>query len=773
VVTYDLRLPEWKGILAVQFGFSMRVHVRVRDAVGPGGLNPHDVAVATSPARSSSLVNITTEAAMLDGDGRVIRDCLEPHITRFGDTYFAYGYINGPGPYATTCYSSKDLSVWVRESSFPMLNGSAGGQPNIWWYVSVLYNKKNDEYVAFGGGYGHRMDRYQSYTSKTPTGPFVLRRTMSAVFGGPGDSTFFADDDGKAYVAYNAADGVVPFDTVSRFTYIYQLSEDYSNIDSSTLCNTSVSMEGLWLMKNRGTYYLLGSGLVNYDVDDDFYLTAPTPLGPWTYRGYVAPVGSRTFHSQTFKGLTVQGSQGVAHVFIGDRWCNPPMINATCDRAQPGNLSTWCCWPPFADAISIWLPLSFAANGSLVPMHWHDHWLLDTDGWAGSSATAPAPRKTDDTMVGQGSQAFPNLASAAASAIVAEQRAAKAKDGVLRVGIARHSALRYGQQLKNDDDQTAPGTTFDTVMAAAASTIEVDSIAVFGHHFAGDGGAAIYKKLGAAPKPVTLAHFQTANKSWFQLNMQEFTPEMFGARGDGKTSDSEAFNAMFEFVPSGALCSGGPKQYRISKTNGTNYAIRIRKAIRFIGCGAPSCALAYDNTLNATDHAILVQPPGIDVMNGVTANIYTILGLEIAHWHIAPFAESLGFVLTIFGYNSSLEYCNYGRHVIHVDARPATKENRQPTALGVGRMHMHDLYVFSSGGLGGGIGDGASINIDAGGDPHNVGSIYMSRVENVHTSGGIRFRNIGDSNQFNDLRLDGKGGIIGTALSSRFGPPDC
>ena len=261
-----------------------------------------------------------------------------------------------------------------------MVNGSAGGQPNIWWYVSVLYNSKNDEYVAFGGAYGHLTDRYQSYTSQSPTGPFQLRRTLSAVFGGPGDTTFFKDDDDKAYIAYNAADGVIPGAVASRFTYVYQLNAEYDDIVSSTLCNTSVSMEGLWLMKNKGIYYLLGSGLVNYDVDDDFYLTAPTPLGPWTNRGLFAPVGSRTFHSQTFKGLTVQGSTGVTHVFIGHRWCNPPVISATCDNARVGNVSTWCCWPPFTDAISIWLPLSIAANGSLIPLQWHDHWLLDTNG---------------------------------------------------------------------------------------------------------------------------------------------------------------------------------------------------------------------------------------------------------------------------------------------------------------------------------------------------------------------------------------------------------
>jgi hypothetical protein len=45
-------------------------------------------------------------------------------------------------------------------------------------------------------------------------------------------------------------------------------------------------------------YYLFGSPLVVYDDADDFYLTAPSPLGPWSYQGLIAPVGSRTFNSQ-------------------------------------------------------------------------------------------------------------------------------------------------------------------------------------------------------------------------------------------------------------------------------------------------------------------------------------------------------------------------------------------------------------------------------------------------------------------------------------------
>ena len=99
-----------------------------------------------------------------------------------------------------------------------------------------------------------------------------------------------------------------------------------------------------------------------------------------------------------------------------------------------------------------------------------------------------------------------------------------------------------------------------------------------------------------------------------------------------------------------------------------------------------------------------------------------------------------------------------------MDARPAGGPTQQPTALGVGRLSLHHLYVFSSGGLGGGIGDGASINLDAGPDPKNVGSIYQSKLTNLHVSGGLRLRNVGDSNQLDNLRMDGKGGIVGSTV---------
>ena len=204
-----------------------------------------------------------------------------------------------------------------------------------------------------------------SYTSPSPLGPFTKKQDLAPVFGLPADSTTFVDDDGTAYLIYNSRRGAVP----QRFTYVYRFNDDYTDIVPSSMANTTTVMEGLWMVKRSGTYYLFGSPLKGYGDGDDFYLTAPAPLGPWTPRGLIAPAGSRTFDSQVFRGLEVSGPKGTAHVMIMTRWCNP----------YPPSGS---CVPPFRNTTSIWLPLSFNPDGSIVKLKWVDNWTLDTDGAA-------------------------------------------------------------------------------------------------------------------------------------------------------------------------------------------------------------------------------------------------------------------------------------------------------------------------------------------------------------------------------------------------------
>ena len=65
-----------------------------------------------------------------------------------------------------------------------------------------LWNALNREFVGIGEQYGHSI---RSYTSPTPLGPFSLKKTMTPVYGDPGDTSTYFDDDGKAYLVSVAA----------------------------------------------------------------------------------------------------------------------------------------------------------------------------------------------------------------------------------------------------------------------------------------------------------------------------------------------------------------------------------------------------------------------------------------------------------------------------------------------------------------------------------------------------------------------------------------
>jgi hypothetical protein len=398
-------------------------------------------------------VSITTQTPMLDENGHPIDGpdgCLIPHVYDFNgtpghnatDRWWSYGLsLNSSAGVVVNCYASADLARWSKRSC-RMQNEPGKSKPNLW--ANVLYNRLTRQYVVFTEA---TTQWIEVYTGPTPMGPFTFRQNFS-VPGFPGDMTIFQDpDDEKAYLVYNSFyDPFQPHNkqrTMERFTFTYALNASYlsdtANVNLSSVHNTSHIMEGLWMTKDRGTYYLFGSPLVCDDVGDDFYLSAPSPEGPWTYRGLFAPKGSLTFHSQVFRGFEVRGSSGVVqHVFVGLRWCHYPpgdtsrsaastaaslpaprplggsvddtslltefeWVRSTHAQLMPTNASSGsgssskphcstchCCLagpqktgqPGAAGLVfgpsGIWLPIHFNANGTVAEMEWYDRWELDT-----------------------------------------------------------------------------------------------------------------------------------------------------------------------------------------------------------------------------------------------------------------------------------------------------------------------------------------------------------------------------------------------------------
>ena len=321
-----------------------------------------------------SVAHITTTSAMRDHAGAPITDCLEPHIQKFGNTFYAYGFTirNQSEQFATTIYSSEDMVTWSKRAYIPVnktLDGPVYGEAVALWYV--VYNPKTKLYMGYGANYGKWINVYRS---TAPTGPFVYMHRFSKVYPytgvgestGAGDILIYTEGD-SAYLIYNSMPMSTKWSGQHRFAYIYKLNAAWDDILVDTLTNTTAVMEGLWLFKRQGTYFLLGSHLSGYRSNDNFYLTAKSITGPWTHRGLLAPKGTNTYGSQTFQGLTISGSKGEAFIYIGHRYlpCGP----------QPGN-----CSGPFTNASNIWLPLDFSGDLLDTPLQYRDEWNLDLDG---------------------------------------------------------------------------------------------------------------------------------------------------------------------------------------------------------------------------------------------------------------------------------------------------------------------------------------------------------------------------------------------------------
>jgi hypothetical protein len=83
------------------------------------------------------------------------------------------------------------------------------------------------------------------------------------------------------------------------------------------------------MFKVAGTYFFLDSSRSYWRSNDNSYATASSISGPWTYRGYFAPQGTKTYNSQTTFVLPVAGNSGTTYVYMGDRWCDTCLPSST------------------------------------------------------------------------------------------------------------------------------------------------------------------------------------------------------------------------------------------------------------------------------------------------------------------------------------------------------------------------------------------------------------------------------------------------------------
>jgi hypothetical protein len=273
-----------------------------------------DTAMPIAPPNPPGITFTDTDGKAVDAHGGgIIKVC---------DTF----YLHGEYFLSTTTdnnfngfsmYSSKDLATWKNEGI--VLPQQASGQlgPNRKGErPHIIQCPATGEFVlyAHSADVTYQADKEVVYaTANTVTGPYDFQGSLtnsSGTIAAHSDMSALTDGS-KAYV-------------ITESGWVYTLSSDchswVSSAQYGVVNGTTGGGEAPTIFKAGSTYYWIMSDKTGWRANDNFYSTAPAMTGPWTYQGYVAPMGDLTWMSQVTWVMPVAGTKGTTYLFWGDHW---------------------------------------------------------------------------------------------------------------------------------------------------------------------------------------------------------------------------------------------------------------------------------------------------------------------------------------------------------------------------------------------------------------------------------------------------------------------
>lgn len=215
--------------------------------------------------------------------GGLVPDLADPGVMKWNGVYYAYG----TGGEGIRVYQSRDMVRW---------SGAVGASDGYalhpkdswghrWWWAPEVY-RANGRFLM----YYSVEERLAFADSDSPLGPFIQTpRKPQEPDRYEIDSHLFRDDDGRNYIFYVPREHGNVIAVAELKPDLKSFSRDDARIvlRQSQPWETDAVNEGPFVLKHKGTYYLMysGNGFTNplYGVG---YATASHPLGPWTKYQY-------------------------------------------------------------------------------------------------------------------------------------------------------------------------------------------------------------------------------------------------------------------------------------------------------------------------------------------------------------------------------------------------------------------------------------------------------------------------------------------------------
>jgi hypothetical protein len=247
-------------------------------------------------------------------------------------------------------YSSKDLATWKNEGIIlPQQASGLLGPNRKGERPHIIKCPSTGEFVlyAHAADTTYQADKEVVYaTSPTVNGKYSFKGSLmnaSGAIAAHSDMSALTDGD-NAYVITES--GVVY--TLASDCHSWLSSKQFGAVNGTT-----GGIEAPTVFRAGNTLYWIGSDKTGWRANDDFYSTATSMNGPWTYQGYLAPTGKLTWMTQSTWVLPVVGSKGTVYVYWGDHW------NGNQDTTAPGRhnyLTTYVFQPLVFNGTAISLP---------------------------------------------------------------------------------------------------------------------------------------------------------------------------------------------------------------------------------------------------------------------------------------------------------------------------------------------------------------------------------------------------------------------------------
>lgn len=266
-------------------------------------------------ALSAASVLVAAAQAPVPGSNPALRDVFtaDPAPLVVGDTVYLYvGHDEARGSEMFTmkewlAYSSTDLKHWTPHGPVMKATDFKWAVRDAWAAQVVQRGGRFYLYTTVQHDDTHPGKAIGVAVADHPLGPFkdargaalVTDATTPSPYGWNDiDPTVFIDDDGTAWMAWG-----------NPVLYLARLRASMTELDGPiekvALPNYT---EGPWLSKRQGLYYLTYAAMAHQGLWEHLaYATAPSPRGPWTYRGLLTGTArnSYTIHAgliDDFKG---------------------------------------------------------------------------------------------------------------------------------------------------------------------------------------------------------------------------------------------------------------------------------------------------------------------------------------------------------------------------------------------------------------------------------------------------------------------------------------